>query len=84
MASNPAEGEPRATGNLNVQNQAQMELETRDALLFRIAATVVDIRPNGTFVIEARRDGARQRRTLGTQRLPALSAAKMCCRITRC
>jgi flagellar L-ring protein precursor FlgH len=55
VASNPSEGEPRATGNLNVQNQAQMELETRDALLFRIAATVVDIRPNGTFVIEARR-----------------------------
>jgi len=55
VASNPAEGEPRATGNLNVQNQAQMELETRDALLFRIAATVVDIRPNGTFVIETRR-----------------------------
>ena len=32
-----------------------MELETRDALLFRISATVVDIRPNGTFVIEARK-----------------------------
>ena len=30
-----------------------MELQTNDALLFRIAATVVDIRPNGTFVIEA-------------------------------
>jgi flagellar L-ring protein FlgH len=54
-ASNPADGLPRATGNLNVQNQAQMELETRGALLFRIAATVVDIRPNGTMVIEARR-----------------------------
>jgi flagellar L-ring protein FlgH len=55
-ASNPADGLPRATGNLNVQNQAQMELETRGALLFRIAATVVDIRPNGTMVIEARRN----------------------------
>jgi flagellar L-ring protein precursor FlgH len=54
-ASNPADGLPRATGNLTVQNQAQMELETRGALLFRIAATVVDIRPNGTMVIEARR-----------------------------
>jgi hypothetical protein len=38
-----------------VRRQAQMELETRDALLFRISATVVDIRPNGTFVIEARK-----------------------------
>ena len=55
QASDPANGLPRATGNLNVQNQAQMELETRGALLFRIAATVVDIRPNGTMVIEARR-----------------------------
>jgi flagellar L-ring protein FlgH len=55
-ASNPSDGLPRATGNLNVQNQAQMELETRGALLFRIAATVVDIRPNGTMVIEARRN----------------------------
>jgi flagellar L-ring protein precursor FlgH len=55
-ASNPSEGLPRATGNLNVQNQAQMELETRNALLFRLAATVVDIRPNGTLVIEARNE----------------------------
>src|SRR5262249_36124529 len=54
-AAPQVQGDPRATGNLNVQNQAQMELETRDALLFRIASTVVDIRPNGTLVIEAHR-----------------------------
>ena len=53
--TNPANGEPEIQGDLNVQNQAQMQLQTNDALLFRIAATVADIRPNGTFVIEARR-----------------------------
>ena len=53
--SNPTSGDPEVNGQLNVQNQAQMELQTNDALLFRIAATVADIRPNGTFVIEARR-----------------------------
>jgi flagellar L-ring protein FlgH len=55
QASNPAGGQPDIDGNLNVQNQAQMELDTNNALSFNIAATVADIRPNGTLVIEARR-----------------------------
>ncbi|HZZ27964.1 MAG TPA: flagellar basal body L-ring protein FlgH [Pirellulales bacterium] len=54
QASNPSTGQPDINGNLNVQNQAQMELDTNNALSFTIAATVADIRPNGTLVIEAR------------------------------
>jgi flagellar L-ring protein precursor FlgH len=52
-ATNPAGGQPDINGELNVQNQAQMELDTNNALSFSIAATVEDIRPNGTLVIEA-------------------------------
>ncbi|CAK9074874.1 Flagellar basal-body rod protein FlgG (Distal rod protein) [Durusdinium trenchii] len=40
-------------GNLNSQFRTQSELETRDGLKFRIAATEVDIRPNGHLVLEA-------------------------------
>jgi flagellar L-ring protein FlgH len=53
QASNPSSGQPDINGTLNVQNQAQMELDTNNALSFSIAATVEDIRPNGTLVIEA-------------------------------
>jgi flagellar L-ring protein precursor FlgH len=53
QASNPSGGQPDINGDLNVQDQAQMELDTNNALSFSIAATVEDIRPNGTLVIEA-------------------------------
>ncbi len=46
-------GEPRARGTLDSQLRTQMQLDNRDALQFRIAAEVVDIRPNGLLVIEA-------------------------------
>jgi flagellar L-ring protein precursor FlgH len=49
-------GDPRINGSLNSQYRAESEMELRDALTFRIAAAVVDIRPNGNLVIEARRE----------------------------
>ena len=49
-------GDPRVSGSLNSQYRAESEMELRDSLTFRIAAAVVDIRPNGNLVIEARRE----------------------------
>lgn len=48
-------GDPTIAGQLNSQMRAQTELELEDSLTFKIAATVVDIRPNGDLVIEAHR-----------------------------
>lgn len=48
-------GEPRIQGNLTSQIRAQNLMEARDNLQFTIAATVVDIRPNGNIVLEAHR-----------------------------
>ncbi|MCI0332234.1 MAG: flagellar basal body L-ring protein FlgH [Planctomycetes bacterium] len=49
-------GDPRIRGSLQSQYRTESEMELRDALTFRIAAAVVDIRPNGNLVIEARRE----------------------------
>jgi flagellar L-ring protein FlgH len=49
------DGDPRANGTLNSIFRAEGELETREALKFNITARVVDIRPNGNLVIEARK-----------------------------
>ncbi len=49
------DGSPQATGTYNSQVRANGELETREALKFNITARVVDIRPNGNLVIEARK-----------------------------
>jgi flagellar L-ring protein precursor FlgH len=48
-------GSPRIGGKWNSRYRAEGDLETRDLLTFTIAATVVDILPNGNLVIEARR-----------------------------
>lgn len=48
-------GDPAVAGQLTSQFRAQNTLETRDNLQFTIAATVVDIRPNGNIVLEAHR-----------------------------
>ena len=46
---------PRVAGQYNSRFRSQADLETLDAMTFTIAAKVVDIRPNGNLVIEARR-----------------------------
>jgi flagellar L-ring protein precursor FlgH len=48
-------GDPRANGTYNNQFRAEGEIETRQALKFNITARVVDIRPNGNLVLEARK-----------------------------
>lgn len=50
-----SEGDPRIQGQLTSQVRAQNLMEARDNLQFTIAATVVDIRPNGNIVLEAHR-----------------------------
>jgi flagellar L-ring protein precursor FlgH len=47
-------GNLRVNGSLNSQFRAETEMELQDALTFRIAAEVVDIRPNGNLVLEGR------------------------------
>lgn len=49
-------GDPRIKGSLDSQYKAESDMASKDALTFRIAAAVVDIRPNGNLVIEARRE----------------------------
>lgn len=51
-----SDGDQRIRALLNSQLRANSGVETAERMAFRIAATVVDIRPNGTFVIEAHRD----------------------------
>ncbi len=51
-----ADGDPQVTGNLNSQFRAEGELKAKSSLAFTIAAEVVDVRPNGTLVIEARKE----------------------------
>jgi flagellar L-ring protein FlgH len=48
-------GEPRITGTLDNKLRSEASLETRDSMKFRIACTVVDIRPNGNLILEGRR-----------------------------
>lgn len=46
-------GDPRIAGINNSQYRAESDLELRDAMSFKIAAEVIDIRPNGNLYIEA-------------------------------
>lgn len=49
------DGDPRVQGQLDQLNRAEGEMESRESLTFNVAAEVVDIRRNGTLVLEARR-----------------------------
>jgi flagellar L-ring protein precursor FlgH len=51
-----AAGEPTISGEIDGKYRAEAEMETRDSMRFRIACRVVDIRPNGTLVLEGRRE----------------------------
>jgi len=46
-------GDPRISGINNSQYRAESDLELRDAMSFKIAGEVIDIRPNGNLYIEA-------------------------------
>ena len=49
-------GDLRINGQLNSQFRSEADMELRDSLTFRIAAKIVDVRPNGNLVIEANRE----------------------------
>ena len=46
------DGDPRVQGTYNSQYRAESDVELRDTLTFRIAAQIVEIRPNGNLYIE--------------------------------
>lgn len=45
-------GDPKIAGEMQNKYRAQANLETRDLLTFKITVRIVDIRPNGTLVVE--------------------------------
>ena len=49
---NQVHGEPHVRGTVDNKLRAEGNLETTDSLKFRIACSVVDIRPNGNIVLE--------------------------------
>ena len=51
-----SDGDQRIQGQLTQRRQAQSYVETKDSLQFDIQARVVDIRPNGNLILEARRN----------------------------
>ena len=47
-----SDGDPTVSGTLNSQYRAEADVELRDSISFRMAAKIIDIRPNGNLVIE--------------------------------
>ncbi len=56
QAAPQRQGDPTLSGELNSQYRAISETETVGGVQFRITARVVDIRPNGNLVLEARKE----------------------------
>ncbi|MGI6418013.1 MAG: flagellar basal body L-ring protein FlgH [Thermoguttaceae bacterium] len=48
-------GPPKIDGKMENKYRAEGELQTRESMRFRIACEIVDVRPNGTLVLEGRR-----------------------------
>jgi flagellar L-ring protein precursor FlgH len=48
-------GDPAVAAESNSNFRAEASVDSRESMTFNIAATVVDIRPNGMLVIEARK-----------------------------
>ena len=51
-----ADGDPTINASLNSQYRAESDVELRDSLSFKMAAKIVDIRPNGNLVIEGHQE----------------------------
>jgi len=49
------DGDPTISGEMEQRFRAEGELDVRSSMKFRIACHVVDIRPNGTILLEGRR-----------------------------
>jgi len=48
-------GDPAVAGESNSNYRAESTVESRESMTFNIAATVVDIRPNGNLLLEAKK-----------------------------
>jgi flagellar L-ring protein precursor FlgH len=48
-------GDPSVAFESNSQYRAESNVESRESMAFNIAATIVDIRPNGNMLLEARK-----------------------------
>ena len=48
------DGDPTISGSLNSQMRTQNDMDQSEAVTFTMAATIVDIQPNGNLVIEGR------------------------------
>jgi flagellar L-ring protein precursor FlgH len=51
-AAPQADGDPRIAGTYNSQSRTESDVELRDSLTFRIAAQIMEIRPNGNLYVE--------------------------------